>query len=118
MPKFMLLLTGVDIDSHRGNCEPSGIIDKYAQWANGLRAANRFVEAQKLKDGEGFRVKKIKGHVVDGPFAETKEMISSFFVIEAKDYPEAISIARECPAVMDQGGYVEVREVTTCPGAE
>lgn len=118
MPQFMLLLAGVDIDTHRGNREPGGIIDKYAKWANGLSTANRLVDNQKLKDGSGHRVKMIKGVVVDGPFAETKEMISSFFIIEAKNYAEAISIARECPAVTDQGGYVEVREVTTCPGSE
>lgn len=115
MAQFMLLLGGVDIDSHRGNREPGSLIDKYAKWVAGLNQSNSLRQGEKLRDGEGFRVGQINGRIIDGPFTETKETISSFFIIEAKDYTEALSIAKECPAVTDQNGYVEVREVTSCP---
>ncbi len=47
--------------------------------------------------------------VSDGPFAETKEMIAGFFMIEAEDRAQAIEIAKQCPHA--EIGPVEVREV-------
>lgn len=48
--------------------------------------------------------------VVDGPFTEAKEAIGGFFIIEAADYAEAASIARECP-IFDTGGEVELHAI-------
>ena len=47
--------------------------------------------------------------MTDGPFAETKEMVGGFFLIEAADRAEALEIARRCPAA--ELGPVELREV-------
>jgi hypothetical protein len=56
----------------------------------------------------------IRGDVVtDGPFAETKEALGGFYVIEARDLDHAIEIARLCPA---QFGGVEVRPIMDTSG--
>jgi hypothetical protein len=45
----------------------------------------------------------------DGPYAETKEFLGGFFVLEAEDLDAAIAIARHIPAAWRDGGKVEVR---------
>src|SRR5262245_30821615 len=51
--------------------------------------------------------------VTDGPFAETKEALGGFYLIEARDLDHAIEIARECPA---RFGGVEVRPIMDVSG--
>ncbi len=56
----------------------------------------------------------IRGDVVtDGPFAETKEALGGFYLIEANDLDHALAIAKLCPA---GGGGVEVRPVVDTSG--
>ena len=50
------------------------------------------------------------GTVSDGPYAETKDIVIGFSVIEAKDFAEAVALARANP-VFDQGGVIEIRAV-------
>ncbi len=51
-------------------------------------------------------------HVVDGPFAEAKEMVGGFFLIDVATRDEAVAIARRCPAA--NWATVEVRECAPC----
>jgi hypothetical protein len=51
-----------------------------------------------------------KKTVTDGPYAETKELLGGFSIIEAKDIAEAARIASGCP-ILEGGGSVEVRPV-------
>jgi hypothetical protein len=52
--------------------------------------------------------------VTDGPFAETREQLGGYFLIEAKDLDEAIGIAAEIPGA--RVGTVEIRPVLEIPG--
>jgi hypothetical protein len=66
-----------------------------------LRASGNFVEASALESSEkavrvGIRDGKLS--VIDGPFAETKELVAGFYLIEARDMLEAISIASRFPS--------------------
>src|SRR5579883_2344101 len=60
----------------------------------------------------GGVVKDKKGTVSDGPYAESKDIVIGFTVIEAKDTDEALRLARGCP-ILEGGGLVEVRPVAT-----
>ena len=60
-------------------------------------------EAKKVSTREG------KQRVLDGPFAESKEVIAGYFVIEAPDIDAAVGIAARCPNA--RFGSVEVREI-------
>jgi hypothetical protein len=60
-------------------------------------------EAKKVRTREG------RQRVLDGPFAESKEVIAGYFVIEAPDLDAAVAIAARCPNVLF--GSVEVREI-------
>jgi hypothetical protein len=60
------------------------------------------------------RVREGKRLVTDGPFAETHEQLGGFYLIEAKDLNEAISIAARVPPA--RKGTIEVRPVIELPG--
>jgi len=56
----------------------------------------------------------VRGDVVtDGPFAETKEALGGYYLVEARDLDQALSLARSCPMGL---GAVEVRPVWEIPG--
>ena len=65
-------------------------------------------------DAEGVRLE-IRGGkrmIVDGPFAESKEIVGGFFLLDCPTKEQAIAIANECPAA--NWATVEIREVGTC----
>jgi hypothetical protein len=52
------------------------------------------------------------GLVTDGPYAEAKEIIASFTIIQADNYDAALAIVRECPAAAAGSGWsIEIREM-------
>jgi hypothetical protein len=53
-----------------------------------------------------------RNSVVDGPFAESKEAIAGFFIIQADSLEEAVQIAKNCPS-LDNGQTVEVRAIAS-----
>jgi hypothetical protein len=67
-----------------------------------------------ISDSQGSRVtlKGGKRSVVDGPFAESREMIGGYFLVDCGSMAEAVAIAEECPAA--RWATVEVREIGTC----
>ena len=73
------------------------------QASNSLTSDKRAVRVQ-IRDGEP--------RLVDGPFAEVKEMIGGFFLLDCDTHEEALEVARECPAA--EWCTVEVREVGPC----
>ena len=64
---------------------------------------------QSARTASTVRVRDGKVNVVDGPFAETKEQIGGYFLIEAKDFEEALSIAAKWPSA--RLGTIEVRPI-------
>lgn len=62
-----------------------------------------------------LRLRDGKRHVQDGPFADTKEQLGGFYLIDAPDLDAALSWAAKCPGA--SAGGVEVRPVLTMPPA-
>ena len=80
--------------------------------ADELRDAGHLLESQQLQPpatGRSIRVRNGQRSVIDGPFAEAKEILGGFNLIEAADMDEAVRIASEFPWA--QVGRIEVREV-------
>jgi hypothetical protein len=112
MAKYMLLLGGADLDKRSGNAALAPrMFERYATWLNAVRASGRYVDSTKLRDQTGARLTVRGGQVVEGPFMETKEAVGGIFVVQAGSLEEATAIARECPVLDMQNGYVEVRVV-------
>ena len=72
---------------------------RYMAWADSLRQKGRMVGGEKLAVGGVRHIRTKDGEPVasDGPYAEAKDVIGGYFVIEAKDAAEAETIARDCP---------------------
>jgi len=62
-----------------------------------------------VKRARTLRVRGGKTVITDGPFAETKELLAGFYLIEAKDFDEAMEIASKIPPARE--GSIEVRPV-------
>lgn len=87
---------------------------RYVTWADGLRQKGRMVGGEKLAVGGVRHIKNKDGGVVasDGPYAEAKDVIGGYFVIEAKDAAEAEAIARECPHLtLAAANWIEIRPI-------
>ena len=83
-----------------------------ANCGDGLRKSGVLVAAEALQPIETattVRVRNGKISVTDGPFAETKEQLAGFYLIEARDLNEAIQTASKIPPARE--GSVEVRPV-------
>src|SRR5438876_632018 len=83
------------------------------------RAAGQYLAAAPLQPSSSaasVRIREGKRLVTDGPFAETREQLGGFFLVEAADVEEAISIAARLPTARRGRGTVEVRPVLEIPG--
>ena len=86
------------------------------QLAHELKANGRYLGANPLhptSTATSVRVRNGKRFVTDGPFAETREQLGGYFLIDAKDRDEAIDIATRIP--MARKGTVEIRPVVELP---
>jgi hypothetical protein len=81
-----------------------------------LLASGHFIEAEALAPGANavcIRSRNGRAGVTDGPYAETKEMVAGFYLIEARDLNEAIQVASRFP-----GGRLGTVEVRPCRDLE
>src|SRR5215470_110259 len=81
-------------------------------FAHELNAKGQYISASPLQPvatATSVRVREGKRTITDGPFAETREQLGGFFLVNAKDLDEAITIAGKVPAA--RKGTVEIRPV-------
>jgi len=80
-----------------------------------MRAEGKLLAVESLaaqSSAVRLQVRQGKAQLLDGPFAEAKEMVGGFFLIDCAGLDEAIDIARRCPAA--EWATVEVRAVAPC----
>ena len=90
---------------------------KSAQLAQEIHSNGQYVDAAPLhptSTATSVRMREGKRLVTDGPFAETREQLGGFFLIDAKDLDEAVEIAAGIPA--GRWGTVEIRPVVQITG--
>jgi len=88
------------------------LIDSALDYTEALRKSGHYIASDALQPVRTARTVRVRGsHVstTDGPFAETKEQLGGFFLIEAKDMDEACEIASRFPPA--RVGTIEVRPV-------
>jgi hypothetical protein len=113
--KYMLLIYSAEdswTEDEREHC-----FAESTQLTHELNARGQYLSASPLQPAataNSVRVRDGKPLVTDGPFAETREQLGGYFLIEAKDLNEAISIAARIPAA--RKGTVEVRPVVELSG--
>ena len=112
--KYMLLVYGDERASDEA--EKEQCYRESAQIAHQIRATGRYLAAAPLhpvSTATSVRVRDGKRVVTDGPFAETREQLGGYFLIDAKDLDEAISVAARIPPA--RRGTVEIRPVIDIP---
>src|SRR5262245_15217615 len=93
--------------------ERGRIMNDYGMLVHELKQRGQLLAGAKLEScATAVTVREKNGKLVmtDGPFAETKEQLGGFHLIECKDREEAVAIARRIPSLA-VGGVVEVRPV-------
>jgi hypothetical protein len=93
--------------------ERDAIMREYGEFQESLTASGRYRAGAKLgasHTATTLREQAGKPVVTDGPFAETKEQLGGYHLVDCKDLEEAIAIARRIPTLR-AGGVVEVRPV-------
>ena len=89
-----------------------GVMVEYNAYSQMLRDRGAFVGGEALQPtstATTVRVRDGQTNTTDGPFADTKEALGGFYLIEAKDLDEALSLAGECPGA--KWGSIEVRPI-------
>ena len=87
------------------------------QLAQGLHGKGQYVAAAPLhpiSTATSVRVREGKRLVTDGPFAETREQLGGFYIIDAQNLDEAIAVAARIPPA--RKGTIEIRPVMEIPG--
>jgi hypothetical protein len=113
--RYMLLIYGEENaldETEREQC-----YQESAQLAHQLDAAGQFLATAPLhptSTATSIRVREGKRHVTDGPFAETREQLGGYFLIDVNDLDEAIAIAARIPGA--RRGTVEIRPVIELAG--
>jgi len=112
--KYMLLIYTAEnaiTDEERQKCYVES-----TELTHELNSRGQFISASPLQPvatATTVRIREGKRLVTDGPFAETREHLGGYFMVDAKDLNEAISIASRIPAA--RFGTVEVRPVVELP---
>ena len=113
--KYMLLVylnEQAMTDQERAHCYVES-----AQLTQDLHAKGQYVSASPLHPvatATSVQVREGKRLVTDDPFAETREQLGGYYVVEANDMDEAIAIAERAPPV--KFGTIEIRPVLEIPG--
>lgn len=111
--KYLCLLY---LDEGEMNALPTEDVDalvtEATSYLTSLQASGHFVAAARLKSSASattVRVRNGKRMITDGPFAETKEQLAGFILIQAGSHDEALEIATTCPGA--RYGCFEVRPI-------
>jgi hypothetical protein len=115
MPKFMYVFRGGGYATP-GLLSPTELQQHLAKWdafANALLAAGHKPTGEALAH-EGRTVRGREKVITDGPYAESKDLVSGTLVIEAASLEEAAELARNCP-ILEFDGSVEVRPFSAKP---
>jgi hypothetical protein len=92
--------------------EESALMAEYEAFTKGIVDSGAFKSANRLRDTDMATTVRVRGGktlTTDGPFAETREQLGGYYLIEAKDLDEATAIAARVPTA--RTGSIEVRPV-------
>ena len=115
--KYLLLIYGNEADfANVSEKEQEAIFREYMEFSQAIHRAGNYISGEALQPvatATTVRVRGGKTVTTDGPFAETREQLGGFYMIEAKDLDEATSIAARIPS--SRTGSIEVRPIMPTP---
>ena len=115
--KYMLLIYDDEkVWSKFSEAERRKLFGEYMQFGEQIRSSGNHLAGAPLQPtstASSVRVREGKRLVTDGPFAETREQLGGYYLVEAKNLDEAIGIAARIPSA--RLGTIEVRPVLEMP---
>lgn len=115
--KYLLLIYENEGDfADASEAEQGKIFQEYMDYTRGIKKSGNYIGGEALQPiATATTVRQRNGKTVttDGPFAETKEQLGGFYLVEAKDLDEAIKLAGGIPAV--RTGTIEIRPIMPTP---
>jgi hypothetical protein len=118
MAKFMFIFRGGGYATP-GSLSPTELqahLAKWTAWTDGLMKAGHIAGAHPLEHPPSGKTLRGRERVVtDGPYAESKDLVSGTVIVEAATLDAAATLARGCP-IFELDGSVEVRPVLVPPG--
>jgi hypothetical protein len=115
MPYLLLIVEQRGQRASRDEAKAKDLYNQMMAFGAELQQQGVLLRAESLRtDDHAVRLSAVPGKpaMVDGPFAEAKEMVGGFYLIDVANRDEAIAIASRCPAV--HFATVEVRECAPC----
>jgi hypothetical protein len=118
--KYLLLIYENEGDFAKlPEAEQGRIFEEYMDYTRRIRKSGNYLGGEALQPvstATTVRVKNGKTLTTDGPFAETREQLGGFYLVEAKDLDEAIRLAAGIPG--SRTGSIEVRPIMPTPPVE
>jgi hypothetical protein len=114
--KYLCLICAEKVMEQMPEAEAEKHYQEYTEFTASIRESGHFIGGNRLVPPHAattIRVRQGKVSTTDGPFAETKEQLGGYYLIEAKDLNEAIQVASRIPGA--RLGCVEVRPVAEDP---
>ena len=115
MAYMLLIVEQVGQRQARSESEGRAVYDRMLRFAGELREQGTLLGVESLASQTNAARVQVRGGkpaVFDGPFAEAKEMIGGFFLVDCATREEAVAIAARCPAA--EWATIEVRSVAPC----
>jgi hypothetical protein len=111
MKEFVMLFRSEMLPEARFSPEQmQDVMKAWQNWMGGMAAQDKLASSGNRLGSVG-KVVKPNNIVIDGPFAETKEIITGYISVRADSFDEAAELAKGCPLVVGGGGLVEVRDI-------
>ena len=108
MSEFTYLFRGREVNASAEQMQKT--MEKWVAWFKDLGAKGHIKDPGHPLEHAGKVVSGKKKVVTDGPFAEAKDVVGGYIIVEAKDLAHAAELAKDCP-ILQVGGSVEVRPV-------
>ena len=111
--QYLLLIYGKESDwDTKTEADRSTILNEFMEFTKSITQSGHYLGGNELNvtsTATTVRMRDKKRLVTDGPFAETKEQLGGYYLIEAKDLDDAISLAARIPSA--RWGSIEVRPI-------
>ncbi len=110
----VMVLVKATAESEAGNMPSSELLEAMGKYNEELANANILLAGEGLHPsakGKRIAFDRPGRTVIDGPFAETRELVAGFWLWEVKDMDEAVEWAKRCPNPMPGPSEIEIRPV-------
>jgi hypothetical protein len=113
MPRFMVMVKATK-ESEAGQMPSQELLTAMSKYNEELIKAGVMLDGEGLapsSQGARVRFSGTERSVIDGPFAESKELIAGYWLWQTKSLDEAIEWAKRCPNPMNEESEIEIRQV-------